>query len=236
MRFRDDMTVELIDHMGGDASVIAAARVSTRAARSKEDFLADPKENAGLINFLMKGRHGSPFEHNAMTFYVEAPIFVFREWHRHRIGFSYNEWSSRYSQLEPTFYLPNTQRNMQQIGKPGHYEFVPGTQEQYDDFIARNMIHSERAYNLYEDQLAKGIAKEVARMCLPVNIYSAMYVTLNARSCMAFLSLRTKREDSTFPSYPQREIEMCAEQVEGAFAQLFPLTYAAFNRNGRVCP
>jgi thymidylate synthase (FAD) len=84
--------------------------------------------------------------------------------------------------------------------------------------------------------LDAGIAREVARIVLPLTIYSSMYVTMNARALMNFLSLRTKREDSTFPSYPQREIEMVAEQMEAEFARLMPLTHGAFDRNGRVAP
>ena len=84
--------------------------------------------------------------------------------------------------------------------------------------------------------LEAGIAREVARIVLPLNIYSSMYVTLNARSLMNFISLRTKREGSHFPSFPQREIEMAAEKMEDFFEQLMPLTHAAFNGNGRVAP
>jgi thymidylate synthase (FAD) len=84
--------------------------------------------------------------------------------------------------------------------------------------------------------LAAGIAREVARIVLPLSIYSSMYVTMNARSLMNFLSLRTKREGSHFPSFPQREIELAAEQMEAVFAELMPLTFAAFNENGRVAP
>jgi len=84
--------------------------------------------------------------------------------------------------------------------------------------------------------LAAGIAREVARIVLPVTIYSSMYVTLNARSLMNFLSLRTKHDDATFPSFPQREIEMCAELMEAEWARLMPLTHAAFQGNGRVAP
>lgn len=95
---------------------------------------------------------------------------------------------------------------------------------------------AEHSYEAYQRMLEAGVAREVARIVLPLNIYSSMYVTLNARSLMNFLSLRTKREGSVFPSFPQREIEMCAEQMESHFAELMPLTYAAFNKNGRVAP
>ena len=92
------------------------------------------------------------------------------------------------------------------------------------------------AYVEYKNMLDLGIAREVARTVLPVGLYSSMYVTMNARALMNFLSLRTKHEGSHFPSYPQREIEMVAEKMEEIWAGLMPLTYAAFNSGGRVCP
>ena len=95
---------------------------------------------------------------------------------------------------------------------------------------------STEAFESYQRMLGAGIAREVARIVLPLNIYSSMYVTMNARSLMNFLSLRTKHEGSHFPSFPQREIEMAAEQMETHFAQLMPLTHAAFQGNGRVSP
>ena len=203
---RNDMTVELIQSVGGDETILAAARVSTQGESSRESLARSPKESAGLINFLMKNRHGSPFEHVSMTFYIEAPIFVFREFHRHRAGWSYNEASGRYRQLEPVFYAPGPERNLVQVGKAGHYSFVPGTQVQLLETQKRLRHAYVEAYAAYEDLTSMGTAKEVARACLPVGTYSSMYATCNARSLMHFLSLRTKHEYSTIPSYPQYEI------------------------------
>lgn len=234
VKFNDSMELKLMQKMGSDSAIVAAARVSTQGAESQESF--DAEDGAGLINFLMKNRHGTPFEHNSLTFYVKAPIFVYREWHRHRVGWSYNEESGRYKQLEPEFYIPGRERNLKQEGKPGHYIFVPGTDEEYALMSEGHKEVCNISYDNYERQLEAGIAKEVARMTLPVNIYSSMYTTFNTRSLMAFLSLRTKHEDSMFPSYPQREIEMCAEIIEAEFAREFPLVYNAFVSNGRVCP
>jgi thymidylate synthase (FAD) len=242
--FSSDIPVKFIEGHGNDDSVIRAMLVSTigGALSGEDDFLAEvgtekyEKSKNGRINFLVKNRHGSPFEHNSMTFYVKAPIFVFREWHRHRIGFSYNEESGRYTQLKPEFYIPSPDRNLIQIGKTGAYEFVPGSEEQYDEMSIGHQLVCKRSYENYERQLEKGIAKEVARMTLPVNIFSSMYVTLNARSLMAFLSLRTIHEASMFPSFPMREIAMAGEQLEEVFAERFPITHAAFNNNGRVGP
>ena len=124
--FRDDMTVELVKSSANDADVIWAARVSTAGEKSLEEIDADPARSAGLINYLARERHGSPFEHTSMTFFVSAPIFVFREFMRHRIA-SYNEESGRYRELRPVFYVPNKDRKLIQTGKTGHYEFVDGT-------------------------------------------------------------------------------------------------------------
>lgn len=234
--FKSDMTVELMQSMGSDESVAASARVSTAADVSKNAFTQDPAESKGLINFLLKNRHGTPFEHNSFTFFVEAPIFVFREFMRHRIGFSYNEESGRYRELRPIFYVPSEKRNLVQQGKPGAYEFVPGSKDQYKTMFDATKAAYQTSYDAYKKMLDAGIAREVARQVLPVGLYSSMYVTCNARSLMSFLSLRTKRPDSHFPSYPQREIEMVAEKLEAIFAKEMPLTYESFNKNGRVSP
>jgi len=177
----------------------------------------------------------SPFEHNSFTFFVRAPIFVWREHMRHRIT-SYNEESGRYRELEPVFYVPGPERNLVQEGKPGAYVFVPGTPEQHALVDAEVRASCTQAYAAYQAMLEAGVAREVARIVLPVTIYSSAYVTMNARALMNFLSLRTKREGSHFPSFPQREIEMVAERYEQEFARLMPLTYAAFEANGRVAP
>jgi len=177
----------------------------------------------------------SPFEHNSMTFYVQAPIFVFRELLRHRIA-SYNEESGRYRQLRPVFYVPGPERKLVQEGKPGAYHFVEGTPEQHKITVEATRRSCEQAYAAYLEMLSAGVAREVARGVLPVATYSSLYVTLNARALMNFLSLRTKREDARFPSYPQREIEMVAEKMEAEWARLMPLTHAAFEAAGRVSP
>jgi len=196
----------------------------------------DAQRSAGLVNYLMRERHGSPFEHNSMTFLVSAPIFVFREFHRHRIGWSYNESSGRYRELEPVFYVPAADRPLVQEGKAGHYVFVDGTTEQYDTVVHETKAACATSYRAYQEMLRAGVAREVARGVLPVATYSSMYATCNARSLMAFLSLRTKRADATFPSYPQREIEMVGELMEAEWARLMPITHAAFDKNGRVSP
>ncbi len=235
IRFRSDVAVELVKSSAADADVLFAARVSTAGEKSLDEVGSDAERSAGLINYLMRDRHGSPFEHNQFTFYVAAPIFVFREFMRHRT-FSYNEESGRYRRLEPVFYVPGPERKLVQEGKPGRYVFVEGSEQQQELVQTATRRVCREAYHAYLEMLEAGVAREVARGVLPVSIFSSMYATCNARALMHFLSLRTKREDSTFPSFPQREIEMVAEQMEEHFARTMPLTHAAWNRNGRVAP
>ncbi len=233
--FRSDVDVELVRSSASDADVVFAARVSTKGEQSLEDVDADPSRAQGLLNYLMRDRHGSPFEHSVMTFYVRAPIFVWREHMRHRIA-SYNEESGRYRELQPEFYVPARERNLVQQGKPGAYVFVPGSDEQFELVDRETREACLTAYRSYQRMLDAGVAREVARIVLPVTIYSSAYVTMNSRAMMNFLSLRTKREGSHFPSFPQREIEMVAERYETEFARLMPMTHQAFEANGRVAP
>ncbi|MBM9504012.1 FAD-dependent thymidylate synthase [Actinacidiphila acididurans] len=230
------MTVRLIRSSATDADVLWAARVSTAGGQSLEELTKDPERSKGLINYLMRDRHGSPFEHNSMTFFISAPIFVFREFMRHRVGWSYNEESGRYRELEPVFYLPAPDRKLVQQGRPGKYEFVAGTPEQHESAVTALKESYARSYAAYQDLLAAGVAREVARATLPVGLYSSMYATCNARSLMHFLGLRTTHELAKVPSFPQREIEMVGERMEAEWAKLMPLTHAAFNANGRVAP
>ena len=239
IEFRSDVTVELVRSSARDADVLFAARVSTQGEQTLDVAMNQDteveKRDKGLLNYLMRDRHGSPFEHNSMTFYVQAPIFVFREFMRHRIA-SYNEESGRYRELRPVFYVPGPERKLIQVGKPGAYDFEDGTVEQTALVTQETMAVTRSAYESYKRMLEAGVAREVARIVLPVNIYSSMYVTMNSRSLMNFLSLRTKREGTHFPSFPQHEIEMCAEKMEDAWAKLMPLSYESFNENGRVAP
>ena len=238
LQFRSDVTVELVRSSAHDSDVLFAARVSTQGEQTLDTAQSGAEasdRDRGLINYLMRDRHGSPFEHNSMTFYVQAPIFVFREFMRHRIA-SYNEESGRYRELRPVFYVPGPERNLVQVGKPGAYDFLPGSPEQ--TALVNDEVRSvaTAAFESYQRMLEAGVAREVARIVLPLTIYSSMYVTVNARSLMNFLSLRTQHEDAHFPSYPQREIAMVAERMEELWAERMPLTHAAFVTAGRVAP
>jgi thymidylate synthase (FAD) len=234
-QWRSEVTVELVKASASDSDVVWAARVSTAGEQSIEAAGQDPVRSAGLIRYLMRSRHGTPFEHTSLTFLITAPIFVFREFMRHRT-FSYNEESGRYRELKPVFYVPGPDRKLVQQGKPGQYDFLDGTPQQHELVSAATKAACRAAYAAYQQMLAAGVAREVARGVLPVATYSAMYATCNARALMHFLSLRTKRLDSRFPSYPQREIELVAEEMERHFAALMPITYDAFNGCGRVSP
>ncbi len=240
IEFKSDITVNAIQSMGGDHMVVAAAKVST-CGNDALDF-TDPEranENRGLINYLMKHRHGTPFEHAAMTFFVHAPIFVWREWHRHRIGFSYNEESGRYKTLDPIFYLPKYGRPMMKVEgwKPGRPKFLKCEDDDIHVSLEDNLRRSYKiSYEMYERNLELGVDPGLARACLPVGIYSGCWVTCNPRSLMAFLSLRTHEPNATAVSYPLHEMELAARACEETLEVGYPLTYQAFNANGRVAP
>lgn len=232
----NDVEVKLVRYAASDSDVVQAARVSVTGQNDPSAELG--KKDAGLINYLIRERHGTPFESNSMTFYVKAPIVVAREFVRHRIGVSINEMSGRYTVLPNEFYIPDTDRKLQNIGSSAHPEFAPGTVEQIAHVQESLTYMYQEAWEQYQGMIAAGIANEVARFVLPVGIMTQWYATFNARSLMSFLSLRTIRAypEATFPSRPQREIEMVADKMEQEFARLMPVTHAAYNGNGRVAP
>lgn len=239
IQFKSTIDVSLIQSVGGDAMIAAAAWVSTSADEGLQRAKDKPDDVKGVINYLMKHRHGTPFEHSSLTFCVHAPIFVWREWHRHRVGFGYNEESGRYKQLDPVFYLPNRERPMMKVEgwKPGRPKFLRCEDESVYEALCYNLgISYTDAYHSYESNLALDVDPGLARACLPVGIYSHCWVTCNPRSLMHFLSLRTHEPDATFVSYPLYEIELGARVCEDIFAKGWPLTYEAFNKNGRVAP
>jgi thymidylate synthase (FAD) len=226
-----DQTIRLLDHgfvrldgaLADDLSVVNGARVSF--ARRK-DVMDESDE--GLIRFLMRDRHGSPFEHNAFRFHVRCPIFVAREWFRHRIG-SFNEFSLRYAKATDDFYVPAAEDVRTQVGKPGAYRF-----EQVDPELAETAREElqavyDQAYDTYTRLVEQGVARELARSVLPVGAYTQFYWTVNARALMNFVSLRNSE-------FAQLEIRRYAEAVESFFAELMPVTHAAFLANGRIAP
>jgi thymidylate synthase (FAD) len=215
--------VRLDDAMASDLSVVNSARVSF--AKRKEVM---EESDAGLIRFLMRDRHGTPFEHNAFRFHIRCPLFVAREWFRHRIS-SFNEESARYHQLEGDFYVPAVEDVRSQVGKPGAYTFEPVDPEVAEGLRADLAEFYERTYRLYQELIDRGIAKELARSVLPMGTFTQFYWTVNARSLMNFLSLRAAET-------AQHEIRRYAEAIEPFFAELMPVTYEAFVASGRVAP
>lgn len=215
--------VRLDASMADDLSVVNSARVSF--AKSSDEL---DESGIGLINFLMRERHGTPFEHNSFRFHVKCPIFVAREWFRHRIG-SFNEFSARYSTVGNEFFEPRPIDVRTQVGKPGSYSFEQVAEDKAMIAIEEIRKINKQAYATYENLVAEGIAKELARVVLPVSMYTQFYWTVNARSIMNFLSLRTSET-------AQRDIREYAEQVKSHFKEQMPVTYKAWVDNGLVCP
>jgi len=240
LEFRSDIPVKFLDRMGTDKTIAAAARVlEPEAYHAYLDDGGNDKDVNGIINYMTKHRHGTPFEHGALSCFVRAPIFVWREWHRHRVGWSYNEESGRYKVLEPVFYLPPADRPMMKVDnwKAARPKFTKCEDREVYNTLCQNLMKSYRiTYEAYEQNLALSVDPGIARACLPVGIYSRCWITCNPRSLMHFLSLRTFEPEAKFISYPLYEIEVAARAVETIFAKGWPITYRAFCDNGRVAP
>jgi thymidylate synthase (FAD) len=215
--------VRLDDAMASDLSVVNAARVSF--ARRKEEM---DEADEGLIRFLMRDRHGTPFEHNSFRFHIRAPIFVAREWMRHRVG-SFNEFSMRYARATDEFYVPEADDVRTQIGKPGAYSFEPVPPELAEQTREELRAVYEHAFETYERLVEAGVARELARSVMPVGAYTEFFWTINARSLMNFVSLRAAET-------AQREIRRYADAGERFLAERMPVTHAAFVAAGRVAP
>jgi len=209
--------------MADDLSVVNGARVSF--ARHKDEM---DESDEGLIRFLMRDRHGTPFEHNSFRFHIRTPIFVAREWFRHRIG-SFNEFSMRYARATDEFYVPEADDVRTQVGKPGSYSFEEVSPEIAETTREELKAIYESAYQTYERLVELGVARELARCVLPVGAYTEFYWTVNARALMNFLSLRASEN-------AQREIRRYAGACERFLAEKMPVTYAAFVANGRTAP
>ncbi len=219
----DHGEVELLDVMGDDLDVVNAAKVS---------FSAQVKEineaSIGLINYLMKNKHATPFEHVIFKFRIKAPIFVTREWMRHRWS-SFNEMSMRYH-VPPVidYYIPAYDKIRKQVGKPGAYSFEeinnPEIKDAFYSIFQNVILETDSAYNKL---LELGVAKEIARCVLPVSQYTEFIWTVNARSLINFISLRNE-------SNAQYEIQQYAEIIESYFAQIMPISHSAYVESGRM--
>jgi thymidylate synthase (FAD) len=215
--------VRLDDAMASDLSVVNSARVSF--GRRKEEM---DESDEGLVRFLMRDRHGTPFEHNAFRFHIRAPIFVVREWMRHRVG-SFNEFSMRYAKATDDFYVPEADDVRSQVGKPGAYSFEPVDAELAEQTREELKAVYDQAFETYERLVEAGVARELARSVMPVGAYTEFYWTVNARALMNFVSLRAAES-------AQREIRRYAEAVEVFLAEKMPVSHAAFVAAGRVAP
>jgi thymidylate synthase (FAD) len=215
----DESTVELIKSNGSDEDVAYAAWVSNFASEARK---RDTSRIAGLIDFLYRERHMSPFEHGSFTYFIDTTIMVAREFMRHRT-FSYNETSGRYKIMEGRFYIPPQSRPLVQDGRIGAYTFTAGTDEMYVKMIRRHEQAFDLCWETYLADLEDGIAKEVARGVLPLHLYTQFYATANPRNIMQFLILRNDK-------HALWEIQHVARAIEAEFAKAMPLTYAAYSK------
>lgn len=212
----DHGLVRLVDHMGNDLSIVRAARVSYDADwRTGDDAGKDEK----LIAYLMKNHHTSPFEAVTFTFEVKAPLFVFRQWHRHRT-WSYNEVSARYSELPEEFYVPElsdittqSTSNKQMRTDAQHPQAVL-----MQSYMRKSMMD---AFALYKELLAQGCPRELARSVLPTSTYSRMFATVDLHNLFHFLRLRLHE-------HAQKEIRVYAEAMLELVEPIVPYAVAAF--------
>lgn len=223
VQFSSDITVKLIRTWGTDKTVPDTARVSSIGDEEYADiFLHDELLSQGdtsLIQMLSDNGHTSPFEHIGATFFLDVPIFVMREWMRHRTQ-SYNEVSGRWKVLDGRFYIPDYDRPTVQVGRTGDYSFVA---DEVTNSTARQGIRAANrfAWVEYENMLEHNVAKEVARMCLPVNIYTQVIVSANYLNWVRFLNLRAAPQ-------AMHEIRVAANQVKGLLTEAFPVSTAAW--------
>ncbi|SRR6266540_2608453 len=221
LKFVSNSTVELIKSNASDEDVCRAAWVSNFGSDAQQK-LAESGKQEGLINFLYRERHMSPFEHGSLTFFIDTPIFVAREFMRHRT-WSYNETSGRYKELDSRFYVAAPDRPLVQTGKVGSYRFEPGNNEQYKQVFNQTRYAYTESWFAYQKMLGLGIAREIARDVLPVGIMTQFYATANPRNVMQFLTLRNDPN-------ALYEIRMVAQEIERLFAKQMPLTYAAYKK------
>lgn len=218
--YRSDVTVELLQHVGGEAVVVQAARQSTQGRNAKA------VDNGRFINFLAEEGHLVPLEHNLLTFHLEVPIFVSRQIVKYRHS-SISEESGRYREMEGVFYIPSDERPVVQVGKTGDYSFDHDTDT---SVLVQDSLKasSEEVWENYEYMLEMGVAKEVARMCLPVNLYSSMVVSMNLVGWLHFVAQRA----TLAPSHGQYEIAMVADKVAEKIEELYPNVWKTFVENG----
>lgn len=199
-------TVALLDIMGSDEAIVDAARISYDRRGKTED--------RNLIRYLLRNRHTSPFEMGVMKFELKMPIFVARQWVRHRTA-SMNEVSARYTQLPAEMFLPEVFSKQSTDNKQGRET------TEASDFTDKVLDHHRNAYTLYEEMLEAGVARELARGVLPLNIYTKFVWKMDIHNLMHFMSLRLS-------PHAQKEIREYAEVIERLVQLYFPITHEAF--------
>jgi len=207
--------VQEVDLVGNDNRAVEAARVSFQQGLKSVD------RDRSLIDYLIENGHESPFEHIVFTFRIKAPLFVARQWFRHRIG-SFNEISARYSEVSEEFYIPKTSRSQDTINRQASlFEDAPEKDNLLREIVEENC---RQAYERYQKLLSLGVARELARIVLPLNLYTQWYWTVNARSVMNFLALRADE-------HAQWEIQQYALAVGTIFKERCPWTFDAFMKH-----
>ncbi|VTU31818.1 Thymidylate synthase ThyX [Variovorax sp. PBS-H4] len=218
-RVLDHGLVRLVEHMGSDLSIVRNARVSYDAEwRAGEDEGKDAK----LIDYLVRNHHTSPLEAVSFTFEVKAPIFVFRQWHRHRT-WSFNEISARYAELPEEFYVPE----LNQITTQATSNKQMRTAEQHPEaFLAQQNIRRscEEAFDRYKYLICMGVPRELARGVLPVNTYSHMFATVDLHNLAHFLKLRLHE-------HSQYEIRVYAQAMLELIEPIVPVAVAALRKH-----
>ena len=211
--------IRLVDFMGGDNRVVSSARVSFGAVSKGEE------QDKRLIKYLLEHAHHTPFEHCYFQFHICCPIFVARQWMRHRWG-SYNEVSARYTQVKDEFYIPSQFRGQDTKNKQGS---VPTSSLDQKALIKLYEDSVEASYAAYKKLIDAGVAREMARGVLPVCQYTQFYWSVNARSLLNFLSLRTDK-------HAQREIRVYADAIAKIFQEKMPWSWEAFEEINRKLP
>jgi len=207
--------VRLVDHMGDDLSIVRAARVSYDAAwRAGENHGSDGR----LIRYLWMHHHTTPFEAVAFTFEVKAPIFVLRQWHRHRT-WSFNEVSARYTELPEEFYVPSPEMIGQQSTSSKQARVISG--EGNISAAIKMRTAGVRAFKCYHELLGQGVPRELARSVLPVATYSHMFATVDLLNLMKFLTLRCHE-------HAQYEIRVYAEAMRELIRPIVPTAISAW--------
>jgi thymidylate synthase (FAD) len=213
----DHGLVRLVESMGSDLSIVRAARNSYDAAwRAGKDTGSDER----LIKYLLKNRHTSPFESVVFTFEVKAPIFVFRQWHRHRT-WSFNEVSARYAELPAEFYVPEPEQITTQSSSNKQMRTLE-KHPRAEDWAKLMNGANLSSFDMYQAMLADGVPRELARSVLPVATYSRMFATVDLHNLMHFLTLRLHE-------HAQYEIRVYAEAMLGLVAPVVPVTIEAFH-------